>query len=267
MDMFGRDLAPISNAALKEIDSQAARTLRGNLAARKFADVKGPYGWTYAGVPAGTLDALQKEGEVGFGIRDIAPLVETRVEFALSAIGMHNIDRGCANPDLIAVEKAAIAAAAFEDKVIFEGFAKAGIKGLKNSGENPALELTANDPGAFLKEVIDATDRSKTEYSISGPFALIGGKDLRGALAALVGNRTILELLKKSADIDEFIYAPNAPEGYLVSKRGGDFEITLGGDFVIGYHCRRDDALNFYLAESFSFRVLESRAYTPVKLK
>ncbi|MDR1510521.1 MAG: bacteriocin family protein [Synergistaceae bacterium] len=267
MDMFGRDLAPVSNSALEEIDAQAARTLRANLAARKFADVKGPYGWAYSGVASGTLDSIQKDGDVGFGIRHITPLVETRVEFGLSAIGIHNIDRGCANPDLIAVEKAAAAAAAFEDKAVFEGFAKAGIKGLKDGSENTALELTPDDPGAFLKEIIYATDRSKTEYSISGPFALVGGKALRGALAALVGNRSILDLLKKSADIDEFIYAPNAPEEYLVSKRGGDFEITLGGDFVIGYHSRLGDTLNFYLAESFSFRVLEPRAYTPLKLR
>ena len=267
MDMFGRDLAPVSSAALKEIDEQAARTLRANLAARKFADVKGPYGWTYSGVPSGTLDSIQKDGEVGFGVRGVTPLVETRVEFRLSAIGLHNIDRGCANPDLIPVEKAAAAAAAFEDKAVFEGFAKAGIKGLKDCGENPALELTPSDPGAFLKEVIGATDRSKTEYSIAGPFALVGGASLRGALAALAGNRTILELLKKSADIDEFIYAPNASENYLVSKRGGDFEITLGVDFSVGYHSRLDDTLTFYLAESFSFRVLEPRAYTQIKLK
>jgi uncharacterized linocin/CFP29 family protein len=267
MDMFGRDLAPISSAALKEIDAQAARTLRANLAARKFADVRGPYGWAYSGVPSGTLDSLQKDGEVGFGVRGVTPLVETRVEFKLSAIGMHDVDRGCANPDLVPVENAAAAAAAFEDRAIFEGFPKAGIKGLKDNSENPAIELTQNDPGAFLKEVISATDRSKTEYSISGPFALVGGKALRAALAALAGNRTILDLLKKSADIDEFIYAPDAAEAYLVSKRGGDFEITLGGDFVVGYHSRLDDALTFYLAESFSFRVLEPRAYTPVKLK
>jgi uncharacterized linocin/CFP29 family protein len=265
--MFGRDLAPVSGAALKEIDAQAARTLRANLTARKFADVKGPYGWAYSGVPSGTLDSLQKDGEVGFGVRGVSPLVETRVEFELSAIGIHNIDRGCANPDLTAVEKAAAAAAAFEDKTVFEGFAKAGIKGLRDSCENPAVVLSPGDPGAFLKEVIGAVDKSNIEYSISGPFAIVGGNALRGALAALVGNRTLWELLKKAADVDEFIYAPNVPEGYLISERGGDFELTLGGDFVIGYHSRTGDNLRFYLAESFSFRVLEPRAYTPLKLK
>ncbi|MDR2780834.1 MAG: bacteriocin family protein [Synergistaceae bacterium] len=267
MDMFGRDLAPLSGAALKEIDAQAARTLRANLAARRFADIKGPYGWSYSGVPSGTLDSLQKDGEVGFGVRGVTPLVETRVEFGLSAIGMHDIDRGRANPDLTAVEKAAAAIAEFEDKAVFDGFAKAGIKGLKDGSENPALELTPSDPSALLKEVIGAIDRSKTELSISGPFAIVGGKAFRGALSALAGNRTLLELLKKSTDIDEFIYSPLVPEGYLISKRGGDFELTLGGDFVVGYHSRTGDTLNFYLAESFSYRILEPRAYTPLKLK
>ncbi|MDR1966693.1 MAG: bacteriocin family protein [Synergistaceae bacterium] len=267
MDMFGRDLAPISDAALGEIDAQASRTLRANLAARRFVDVKGPYGWDYAGVSHGRLESLLKDGDVGYGVRVSAPVLETRVEFYLSAIELHNIDRGCADADLVAVERAAEAAAEFEDKAVFGGFEKASIKGLKGGSPNPEIEFSPLDASTFISGIIGATDRSKRAFSIGGPFALVGGDDLRSALNKLDGYRTILSIVKKYTDVDEFIYAPAAGASYLVSKRGGDFELALGGDFVVGYKERKGDALTFYIAESFTFRILEPRAYSPVKLK
>jgi uncharacterized linocin/CFP29 family protein len=264
--MFGRDKAPISAAALGEIDAQAARTLRANLVARKLVDVKGPYGWTYSGVSKGALESVGHEGEVGYGVRAVSPLVETRVDFDLSAFELHNIDRGSSNPDLAPVERAAAEAAAFEDKVVFEGFESAAIEGFKNVRENPAIELPANDPGVFLKGIIKAAGKSNKEYSISGPFALIGGDDMREALSALAGQRTLLGLIKEYTDVDEFIYSPNAPEAYLASKRGGDFELVLGSDFVIGYSSKEGNALRFFITESFSFRILEPRAYTQINI-
>jgi len=266
IEMFGRELAPISAGALSQIDSQAAATLRENLAGRKFADVKGPYGWTFAGVFSGRLGPITKEGEVGIALRETTPLVETRIEFELSAFELHNADRGCPNPDLVAVERAALSAAAFEDKAVFEGLAPAGIKGLAGGSENSPLELPRGDADGFVSGLIDEIGRLKRTQSISGPFALVGGHEISSVLNRLAGNRTLLGLLEKYSEVDEFIYAAGAKETYLVSKRGGDFELTLGGDFQIGYSGREGDALKFFLAESFSFRVLEPRAYTPVKL-
>jgi uncharacterized linocin/CFP29 family protein len=156
--MFGRTLAPISDAAWKEIDVQAARTLKANLAARRFVDVKGPFGWEYSAVPAGRFDAVQSEGGVGYGVRQSVPLVETRIGFELNTLEIHNVDRGLPNPDLAPVEKAAIAAAAFEDKVVFEGLANASIRGLKCENTSAAIELPS-DPEAFVLALADATDK------------------------------------------------------------------------------------------------------------
>ncbi|MDR3281029.1 MAG: bacteriocin family protein [Synergistaceae bacterium] len=267
MDMFGRDLAPVSAAALSEIDSQAARTLRANLAARKFVDVKGPYGWTFAGVSSGRLGIVSKEGSVGLAVRETSPLVETRIEFELSAFELHNMDRGCPNPDLVPVERAAIASAAFEDKAVFEGLGQAGIKGLAGGSENAVLELPHDDADGFVSGLIDEIGRLERVESISGPFAIVGGRDAASSLNRLAGCRTLLGLLQKYTDVDEYIYTPHSSGIYLVSKRGGDFELTLGGDYIVGYSGRNGNALKFFLAESFSFRVLEPRAYVPINLK
>ncbi|MDR1651218.1 MAG: bacteriocin family protein [Synergistaceae bacterium] len=267
MDMFGRELAPVSASALSEIDSQASRTLCANLAARRFLDVKGPYGWNLAASPSGRLEYLSEDSPVGVGVRTSQPLVEIRADFELSAFELHNVDRGCPNPDLVPVEKAAKAAAAFEDKAVFEGFEKAGIKGLKDGSENAVLELPKNDADGFVSGLVDYVGRLKRIESVAGPFALIGGRDLAAVLNKLVGGRTLLGALQKYTDVDEYIYTSNSSEIYLVSKRGGDFELTLGGDFLVGYAGREGDSLRFFLTESFTFSVLEPRAYSPVKLK
>jgi uncharacterized linocin/CFP29 family protein len=52
-DILRRSLAPITEEAWKEIDLQAARTLKGNLSGRGLVDFSGPHGWTMAAVNLG----------------------------------------------------------------------------------------------------------------------------------------------------------------------------------------------------------------------
>lgn len=267
MEFLGRSLAPISSAALGQIDEQAVATLRGNLSARKFVDVKGPQGWEVAGVAVGRFGKLEKDGKVGFGVRQSVPFVESRVEFVLDALEMHNVDRGCADPDLTAVEEAAKAAAAFEDKIVYKGLKKAGVLGMADVAENKPVELKKADPEAFMRAILDETTRLNTVESIGGPFALVGGSEMRDALAKLITNRSLYEVIEKNTEVEEFIYAPTLDGAYLVSTRGGDLELTLGGDFAIGYHYRDVDKLTFYITESFTFRILEPRAFTTLVLK
>lgn len=60
MDILKRDLAPISDAAWKEIDEMARETLAANLSGRKFLDVSGPHGIGYTSVDLGRL-SLSKD--------------------------------------------------------------------------------------------------------------------------------------------------------------------------------------------------------------
>jgi uncharacterized linocin/CFP29 family protein len=270
MSLFGRDLAPISEEAFRRIDEQAGRTLRANLAARKFADVHGPCGWEFSAVPAGRACPSGEEDGVSFGVRRVIPLLEQRVEFELDAIDLHNIDRGGANPDLTPVERAAKSAAAFEDRTVFGGFEMASIKGLACECVNAAMELPSGDPDAFLRILTEAVCVMSEQDSIGGPYAIAGGEKFRSALHKLTGGRSILEVIRKNTPVDEFIHTHAPDDAYLISKRGGDFELTLGQDFTVGYTPGAPEnggALKFFLTESFTFRVLEPRAYLPLKLR
>lgn len=267
MDMFARALAPISGEAFKQIDEQAIATLRANLSARRFVDVKGPYGWDRSCVYEGRLDPLQKEGAVGFAMRKCIRLIESRVDFELDVMELHHIERGADDPDLVPVEKAAAAAAAFEDRIVYQGFKKAAMKGLADSAELKPVALPKADPEAFVRAITDTTCAMAVEASIGGPYALVGGRTLRDVLGTLVSGRTLFEIASKATDVDEYIFSPSFDGAYLVSKRGGDLELTLGGDFTVGYTGRTGDTLKFFLAESFAFRVVEPRAFVALNLK
>ena len=53
-----RQLAPISGDAWKEIDAEAARTLKVLLAARQLVDFNGPLGWETAAISLGRAEKL-----------------------------------------------------------------------------------------------------------------------------------------------------------------------------------------------------------------
>ena len=47
-------------------------------------------------------------------------------------------------------------------------------------------------------------------------------------------------------------------EAYMVSQRGGDFEIILGNDLAIGYDSHTISTVSLYFTESFTFRILDA---------
>ena len=47
-------------------------------------------------------------------------------------------------------------------------------------------------------------------------------------------------------------------EAYMVSQRGGDFEIILGNDLAIGYDSHTTSSVRLYFTESFTFRILDA---------
>jgi uncharacterized linocin/CFP29 family protein len=267
MDMFGRDMAPISTSAFAAIEARASASLKANLTARRFACVKGPLGWNISSVPAGRIDRIQKEGGISFGLRVGIPLLEARVDFELGIHELACVGRGAEDLDLTAVERAAVSISAFEDKVVYRGVEKAGIAGMRTSSWYPPLELPRSDPESFVHAVTVATDAMKTGQSIGGPYALVGGHAIRDVLGRFVGSRTMYEVLKKNTDVTDYIFTPSYDGSFLVSTRGGDLTIYIGGDFTVGYSDREGDALRFYLAESFAFRILEPRAFRVIDLK
>ena len=79
-----RGLAPIADAAWREIEAEAKRTLTGMLAARKLVDFDGPLGWDASAISLGRTEPLRVELEPGVETRRrrVQALIELRVPFA-----------------------------------------------------------------------------------------------------------------------------------------------------------------------------------------
>lgn len=63
------------------------------------------------------------------------------------------------------------------------------------------------------------------------------------------------------------VWAPAVDGAAVVSLRGGDFELTVGRDLAIGYHGHSAEAVELYIEESFTFRVLAAEATKKAKAR
>lgn len=259
MDILRKSLAPINQEAWDEINEQARVVLKNVLTARKFADVEGPKGIAYGGISLGRLniEESQKENAVRYGINEMQPLMETRKSFKLNIWELDNAVRGAEDVDLEEMEKAAREIAEFEEKAIYLGFEKACIKGIKEASDHKKMEFPQEEKD-ILKALVNGIGAMKESF-VEGPYHLILGSEKWQNLHIHTGG---YPLKRQVEDLigGEIILNPNVNEGFLVSGRGGDFQLTLGQDLSIGYESHNEKEVQLYFTESFTFRTLDPAA-------
>lgn len=259
MNNLHRELAPISDAAWAEIEEEASRTLKRYLAARRVVDVDGPKGTAYAAAGTGHTRAIEAPGAgIRSLLREAQPLVELRVPFTLTRDAIDDVERGSDDSDWQPVKDAAKTIAFAEDRAVFEGYAAAGITGIRKGSSNAAVPLPA-----ALDDYPEAVARALNDLKLAGcngPYALVlGGEAYRAASGGNEEGYPIFHHLERIVG-GGVIWAPAIEGGFLVTTRGGDFELDLGQDIAIGYLGHDAKTVELYLQESFTFRVLTSEA-------
>jgi uncharacterized linocin/CFP29 family protein len=260
-----RDRAPITEAGWEEIEKEAKRTLRALLAARRVVDFKGPLGWGASDVELGRADPIatppQAKG-VQARLRRIQPLVELRIPFEVTRVELDAIDRGARDPDLDSVTAAAREIAIAEDRAIFHGYAAARITGICEAQASASVPLGASHadyPGA-----ISAALNKLRDDGVEGPFAVVLSEQLYKDLASSTDQGyPILSHVQRLID-GEVVWAPGLDGGAVVSLRGGDFELSVGQDFSIGYLDHNAERVRLYIEESFTFLILSHQAALPL---
>jgi uncharacterized linocin/CFP29 family protein len=58
----------------------------------------------------------------------------------------------------------------------------------------------------------------------------------------------------------EIIWAPAITGAFVLTTRGGDFDLYVGQDFSIGYASRTDTTVRLYLQGTFTFLLLTAEA-------
>jgi uncharacterized linocin/CFP29 family protein len=259
MNNLHRELAPISDAAWEQIEEETTRTLKRFLAGRRVVDVPAAGGIGLPGIGTGHLHSISSPAE---GIlarqREVKPLVELRVPFELSRQTIDDVERGSEDSDWQPAKEAAKKLAFAEDHAIFNGYPDANIQGIRESTSNPIEALPAD-----VRDYPDAVAHALSQLrlaGVNGPYSvLLGAKEYTELAETRDHGYPVLEHVKRIVD-GNLIWAPAIEGAFVVTTRGGDFELNIGQDVSIGYLSHNESTVQLYLQESFVFRVLTSEA-------
>jgi uncharacterized linocin/CFP29 family protein len=259
-DHLFRNHAPITAAAWGAIEADVKPRLVAHLAARKLVDFEGPLGWDHAATSLGRTRPIARDSSKPTAFqRVVLPLLEVRVDFALSRRELEDVERGARDIDLAALDSAARQLALAENEAVFHGYEAAGITGITSASSHAPIVL-ATDVNRYPDSVARAVDALR-QAGIGGPYGLAiapghytdivettehGGYPLFDHLRAILGGQVV--------------WAPGVSGGVVLSQRGGDFVFECGQDVSIGYASHDAHTVNLYLEESYSFRVVEPDA-------
>ena len=270
MNNLHRELAPISDSAWAQIEEETSRTLKRYLAGRRVVDLKGPAGSALSAIGTGHLKTIAAPAKgIVASQREVKALVELRVPFELDRKAIDDVDRGANDSDWQPAKDAARQIAFAEDAAMFDGYAAAGIGGIRQGTSNPIKTLPAD-----VREYPDAIAQSLSQLrlvGVNGPYSVLLGADAYTALAETSDHGyPVLEHVKRLVK-DQIIWAPAIAGAFVVTTRGGDFELHIGQDVSIGYLNHNDAAVRLYLQETFTFLLLTTEAAValvpPVKAK
>src|SRR5215469_9826530 len=259
MNNLHRELAPISDAAWAQIEEETARTIKRYLAGRRVADVQGPAGSALSAVGTGHLSTIAAPGDgITARQREAKALVELRVPFELDRQMIDDVERGANDSDWQPAKHAAQRLAFAEDRAIFEGYAAAGIVGVRQGTSNPQESLPV-DVRKYPQAFAQALSQLRS-VGVNGPYSILLSAVAYTELAETSDyGYPVLEHVKRLFE-GEIIWTPAIDGAFVLTTRGGDLDLHLGQDASIGYWSHTDKHVRLYLQETFTFLYLTSES-------
>jgi uncharacterized linocin/CFP29 family protein len=259
MNNLHRELAPISDAAWSQIEEEASRTFKRYVAGRRVVDTQESGGVGLSAVGTGHLSNLEAPGDgVLARQRKVKALVELRVPFDLDRQQIDDVDRGANDSDWQPVKDAARRLSFAEDRAIFDGYPAAGIEGVRQGTSNPLMTLPVD-----VRDYPDAIAQALSQLrlvGVNGPYSVLLSVDAYTGLSETRDHGyPVLEHIKRLVD-GEIIWAPALEGAFVLTTRGGDFDLHIGQDVSIGYSSHTDSTVRLYLQETFTFLLLTAEA-------
>jgi uncharacterized linocin/CFP29 family protein len=259
MNNLHRELAPISDDAWEQIEAEVARTFKRSVAGRRVVDVKEAGGVALSGVGTGHQTSIASaQKNVAAKLYDVRQLVQLTVPFTLQRESIDSVERGSNDGDWQPAKTAASELAIAEDSAIFDGFAAAGIVGIREASSNEPTDLPA-DVADYPAAISQALEKLRLA-GVDGPYSVLLGADAYTALAeASDQGYPVIQHIKRIVSGD-LVWAPALQGGCVLSTRGGDYELHIGQDLSIGYLSHTDTTVQLYLRETLTFLMLTSEA-------
>ena len=256
MNHLMRERAPITDESWNQIDAEAARSLKHFLAARRLVDFSGPKGWGHSAVDVGRVDPLDSGalGAIEASLRKVMPLIELRTPFAMAKSELAAVDRGATDLDLDPVISAGRTAALAEDHLVFHGYEQGGVAGMVPT--SPHERVVISDDYSRYPEHVARAVAALRAADIAGPYAIaLGARCFTGVTETTEhGGYPVFEHIRHILD-GPVVWAPAVNGAVVLSQRGGDFELTVGEDFSVGYRSDDVGSVGLFIEESLAFRI------------
>lgn len=263
MGFLKKDTALVGEDLWEELEDRAAEVIRTMNTTRRVLKVSGPKGLDFNAVREGRLDTVA-QGNLEVGSYKVKPLLEVRKNFSLSRKELDNYYRGAKDIELDNLEDAVREIALFEEEAVLNGYREGNIVGLTDASVK-TFDLT-NDGGEILQIIGEAKYWMLDHYA-EGPYDLVVSPEVYERINQIYQGAALLPIIKKLLDGGIILRSKSIEGAVMIPHRHEDLELTIGQDFAIAFDGYDDENINFFITESFTFRVLDENIIASFALK
>jgi uncharacterized linocin/CFP29 family protein len=262
MEWLRRSAAPLSEKVWKEIDEIAGAMFKQTVVARRIVDFDGPRGWNHVATQLGTFkpaQAPESSSKVRLSIPDVMLLTEIRADFTLSWADIDIFERVGPTLQAKSIEDAAGETALAEDSLVFFGSSQS--PGLLQSHESPRVALSDwSMPGRVVTDLLAAVQKLDS-LGVKGPYEAVLSTQHYYSYLRQTGEGGGYPAAKQLGIVIEKVYSSPVIDGaVLFSTRGGDFLVTVGGDFIVGYRWHDETSVHLFCVETIAAQLLTPEA-------
>ena len=262
MEWLRQAAAPLSAKVWKEIHDISGAMFKQTVVGRRITDFDGPRGWNHVATPLGTFKPAQvprSSGKVQFSIPDVLLLTELRADFELPWADIDIFERVGPTLGSKSIEDAARETALAEDAVIFFGTSTS--PGLLKHPDTPRVALSDwSMPGRVVTDLLAAVQKLDA-LGVKGPYEAVLSPEHYYSYLRQAAEGGGYPAAKQLGIVIEKVHNSPAIEGaVLFSTRGGDFLITVGGDFTVGYRWHDETAVHLFCVETIAAQLLTPEA-------
>jgi uncharacterized linocin/CFP29 family protein len=262
MEWLRRDAAPLSQKVWKEVDDIAGSMFKQTVVARRILDFDGPRGWGYVATQLGAFKPVQiprYSGKARFMLPDVMLLTELRADFSIPWTDIDIFERVGPALETKAIEDAGRDMGLAEDALVFYG--SSTNPGILTSPDTPRVPLTDwTKPGRVVADFLAAIEKLDA-LGVKGPYEAVLSPHHYYSYLRQTGEGGAYPAAKQLGIVIAKVHnSPVVDGAVLFSTRGGDFIVTVGGDFTVGYRAHDDQAVHLFCVETIAAQLLTPEA-------